>query len=92
MAEEREQFEAHKGFTIRVLVVPAYSPHPPDVSFGYVGYVARPETDLHYASNRVNFSHPIADLPNEKAAARAGFAEGRSIIDRTHPDLSVDGL
>lgn len=92
MAEGKEQFEDHKGFTIRVLVVPAYSPHPPDVMFGYVGYVARPETDLRYASNRVNFSHAVADLPNAEAAEQAGFAEGRSIIDRTHPDLSVDGL
>jgi hypothetical protein len=37
MAEGKEQFEEHKGFTIRVLAVPEHSPHPPDIQFGYAG-------------------------------------------------------
>lgn len=92
MAEGKEQFEEHEGFTIRVLVIPEYSPHPPDIQFGYVGYVCRPSADIRYSPSKVNFSHAVPDLPNAEAAEQAGFAEGRSIIDRTHPDLTVDGL
>jgi hypothetical protein len=92
MAEGKEQFEEHKGFTIRFLAVPEYSPHPPDIQFGYVGYVCRPSADIRYSPSRVNFSHAIPDLPNAEAAEQAGFAEGRSIIEGTYPDLSVDGL
>lgn len=92
MAEGKERFEEHKGFTIRVLAVPEYSPHPPDIQFGYAGYVCRPSDDIRYSPSRVNFSHAIPDLPNAEAAEQAGFAEGRSIVDGTHPDLSVDGL
>jgi hypothetical protein len=30
MAEGQEQFDEYNGFTIRVLAVPEYSPHPPN--------------------------------------------------------------
>jgi len=92
MAEGKEQFEEYEGFTIRVLAIPEYFPQPPDILFGYVGYVCRPSTDIHYSPSRANFSHAVPDLANSEAAEQAGFAEGRSIIDRTHPDLTVDGL
>lgn len=94
MAEGQEQFDEYKGFTIRVLAVPEYSPHPPNIPFGYSGYVARPEADIRYASSqRVSFVRPIADLLTAEAAEQAGFAEGRSIVDGTHPDgLNTKGL
>jgi hypothetical protein len=87
MAEGQEQFDGYNGFTIRVLAVPEYSPHPPNIPFGYTGYVARPGTDIRCApSQRVCFAHPIADFLTAEAAELAGFAEGRSIVDDTHPD------
>ncbi|CAE6692891.1 hypothetical protein R69927_03560 [Paraburkholderia domus] len=86
MSEGREQFDEYKGYTIRVLAVPEYSPHPPNIPFAYVGYVARPGADVRYGSSRVSFAHPIADLLTAQAAEQAGFAEGRSIVDGTHPD------
>jgi hypothetical protein len=94
MSEGREQFDEYKGYSIRVLAAPEYSPHQPNIPFGYVGYVARPEADIRYASSqRVNFAHPIADLLTTEAAEQAGFAEGRSIVDGTHPDgLNIEGL
>ena len=94
MAERQEQFGEYKGYMIRVLAVPEYSPHPPNIPFGYVGYVARPDADARYASSqRVSFVHPVADLLTAEAAEQAGFAEGRSIVDGTHPDgLNSEGL
>lgn len=94
MSEGQEQFDGYKGYTIRVLAVPEYSLHPPNIPFGYVGYVARPGVDIRYASSQwVNFAHPIADLLTAQAAEQAGFAEGRSIVDGTHPDgLNIEGL
>jgi len=47
MAEGHEQFVEYSGFTTRVLAVPEYSPHPPNIPFGYAGYVARPGADVH---------------------------------------------
>ncbi|CAE6791223.1 hypothetical protein [Paraburkholderia domus] len=94
MAEGKERFDEYNGFTIRVLAVAEYSPHPPNIPFGYTGYVARPGADVRYASaQRVSFAHPIADLLTAEAAEQAGFAEGRSIIDGMHPDgLNTEGL
>jgi len=94
MAEGQEQFDEYNGFTIRVLAVPEYSPHPPNIPFGYTGYVARPGADVRYASShRMSFAHPIADLVTAEAAEQAGFAEGRLIINGTHPDgLNTEGL
>lgn len=93
MAKGKEVFASHKGFVIRVLVVPEYSPHPPGVPFGYVGYVARPEADIRVAGQRMNFSHPVAEYLSAEAAEQAGIVEGRSIIDGIHPDgLTTDGL
>jgi hypothetical protein len=94
MAEGQEQFFEYNGFTIRVLAVPEYSPHPPNIPFGYTGYVAHPGADIRHASSeRVSFAHPIADLLTAEAAEQAGFAEGRSIVDGTHPDgLNTKGL
>lgn len=94
MSEGQEQLDEYKGYTIRVLVVPEYSPHPPNIPFGYVGYVAHPGVDIRHASSQwVNFAHPIADLLTAEAAEQAGFAEGRSIVDGTHPDgLNIEGL
>ncbi|CAE6838128.1 hypothetical protein R75465_06586 [Paraburkholderia aspalathi] len=94
MAEGQEQFDEYNGFTIRVLAVPEYSPHPPNIPFGYTAYVARPGADVRYASSqRVSFAHSIADFLTAEAAERAGFAEGRSIIDGAHPDgLNTEDL
>lgn len=94
MAEGQEQFDEYNGFTIRVLAVPEYSPYPPNIRFGYIGYVARPGTDIRYASSqRVSFAHPIADFLTAEAAELAGFAERRSIVDGIHPDgLNTEGL
>lgn len=93
MSEGQEQFNEYNGFTIRILAVPEYSPHPQNIPFGYVGYVARPGADGRLASRKVDFSHSIADLLTAHAAEQAGFAEGRSIIDGTHPDgLNTKGL
>ena len=50
MAEGQEQFDEYNGFKIRVLAVPEYSPHPPNIPFGYTGYIARPGADVRYAS------------------------------------------
>jgi hypothetical protein len=94
MAEGKEQFGEYNGFLIRVLAVPEYSPHPANIPFGYAGYVARPRADVRYGSSqRVDFVHPVADLLTAEAAEQAGLAEGRSIINGTHPDgLSTKGL
>lgn len=93
MAEGQEQFEEYNGFTIHVIAVPEYSPHPPNIPFAYTGYVARSGADVRYAPHKVSFGHPIADLLAAEAAEQAGFAEGRSIIDGTHPEgLSTKGL
>jgi hypothetical protein len=94
MAEGQEQFDEYKGYTIRALAVPEYSPHPPNIPFGYTGYVARPGANVDYASaRRVSFAHPVADLLSADAAEQAAFAEGRSIVDGTHPDgLDTKGL
>src|SRR5260370_42222229 len=86
MPEGKEVLEEYKGSKIRVLAMPEYSPHPPNIPFGYVGYVARPGANIRYASQKVTFAHPVPDLLTADAAERAGFAEGRSIIDGTHPD------
>jgi hypothetical protein len=93
MAEGQEQFEEYNGFTIRVIAVPEYSPRPPNIPFAYTGYVARPGADVRYAPQKVSFAHPIADLHTAEAAEQAGFAEGRSIVDGTHPGgLNTEGL
>ncbi|PQV44177.1 hypothetical protein [Paraburkholderia sp. BL21I4N1] len=94
MAEGEEQFDEYNGYTIRVLAVPEYSPHPPNVPFGYTGYIARPMADVRYGSSqRVCFVHPVADLLTAEAAEQAGFAEGKSIIDGTHPErINTNGL
>jgi hypothetical protein len=78
---------------IRVLAVAQYSPHPTGVPYGYAGYVARLEADLRALGQRVNFSRPLADYLSAEAAEKAAFAEGRLIIEATHPDgLTTDGL
>jgi len=93
MSEGKEEFEREDGFVIRVLAVAQYAPHPPGVPYGYVGYVTRPETDIRVTGQRVNFSHPVADYLSAEAAEKAAFAEGRSIIEGTHPDgLTTNGL
>jgi hypothetical protein len=92
MAEGAEQFEEYKGFTIRVLAIAEYSPHPPGIPFGYVGYVARPGANLRFGSQQVQFVHPVPDFPTDVAAEQAGFAEGRSIIDGTHATLTTSAL
>lgn len=93
MAEGQENFAEYNGFIIRVIAVPEYSPHPPNIPFAYAGYVARPGADLRYAREKVSFVHPVADLLSAEAAEQAGFAEGRSIIDGTHPEgLNTEGL
>jgi hypothetical protein len=93
MPEGKEVFDEYKGFTIRVLPIPEYSPHPPNIPFGYVGYVARPGADIRYAAQKVDFSHPVPDFLTADAAEQAGFGEGRSIIDGTHPGgLTTNGL
>ena len=51
MVEGQERFDEYNGFTIRVLAVAEYSPHPPNIPFGYIGYVARPGSDVRYASS-----------------------------------------
>jgi len=86
MAEAQEVFEEYKGFVIRVLAIAEYSPHPPVVPYRYVGYVARPGADIRIAGQCILFSHGFPDFPTVDAAERAGFAEGRSIVDGTHPD------
>jgi hypothetical protein len=93
MAEGQEQFEEYRGFMIRVIAVPEYSPHPPNIPFAYTGYVARPGADVRYAPRKVSFAHTFADLLTAEAAEQAGFAEGRSIIDGSHPEgLNTKGL
>lgn len=93
MAEGKEELAPYKGFVIRVLAVPEYSPHPPGVPFGYVGYVARPEVNVHMVGQKMNFSHPVADYLTAEAAEKAAMEEGRSIINGNHPyGLTTDGL
>lgn len=93
MTDDKERLMSYKGFVIRILAVAEYSPHPPGVPFGYVGYVARPEENVDAAGQRMNFSHPVADYLTAEAAEKAAMEEGRSIIDGIHPDgLTTDGL
>jgi hypothetical protein len=93
MPEGQEVFREYNGFRIRVLAIPEYSPHPPNIPFSYVGYVARPGADLRIAAQHVQFAHSIADLLTVEAAEEAGFAEGRSIVDGNHPNgLSAQDL
>ena len=93
MPEGQEVFQEYEGFRIRVLAMPEYSPHPPNIPYGYVGYVARPEADIRFAEQKVQFAHPVPDLLSVEAAEQAGFAEGRSIVEGTHPaGLNVQHL
>ncbi|MBN3838871.1 hypothetical protein [Burkholderia sp. Ac-20349] len=85
--------ESYKGFLINVLPVLKHNPEPgQQVPYGYTGYVNRPGAVIAVEANIRRFTHPSADFPNEAMAAQAAFEEGRSIIDRTHSELTIDGL
>lgn len=53
----------------------------------------RPDADIRMADQKADFSRPVADIPRVKMPGQAGFDEGRSIIDGTHPPgLTKNGL
>lgn len=85
--------ETYKGFEIHVLPVLKHNPSPgQQVPYGYTGYVNRPGAVITVEANILRFTHSSADFSDEVAAVQAALEEGRSIIDRTHPHLTTDGL
>ncbi|MEB4631121.1 hypothetical protein [Burkholderia contaminans] len=85
--------ETYKGFEIHVLPVLKHNPSPgQQVPYSYTGYVNRPGAVIKVEASVRRFTHSSADFPDEATAAQTAFEEGRSIIDRTHPDLTTDGL
>ena len=63
MAEGQEQFVEYNGFKIRVLAVPEYSPHPPNIPFGYrESWLAR----AHVFSARIGASLKMSPGPTPR--------------------------
>ena len=86
MAEGKEIIETHGGFVISVLAIAKSSPHPPGyIAFGYAAMLHRPDADIRMADQKVDISRSGGRYSEGQDAGQAGFDEGRSIIDGTHP-------
>ncbi len=82
--------EVYEGFEIHVLP----SPSPLDrTRYTYTGYVCHPGADPALPGHTVPF-HADGDerFRNPEQAIEEALCVGRSIIDGTHPDLSVLSL
>ncbi len=80
----------YEGFEIHVTLIPI----PPDATHQtYAGYVCHPGANPTLPDHVVPFrADGEARFPTADDAARDAFQIGRSIIDGTHPDLSVLSL
>lgn len=99
MYEENAHWQTteYEGFEIHV-ATPAKteaqaSEHQPTPSVGgytYIGYVCHPGADPKLPGHAVPFHSDGDDaFPTEEAARDEAVHVGRSIVDGTHPDLTV---
>jgi hypothetical protein len=80
----------YEGFEIHVTLIPLAPDAPPHT---YIGYVCHPGADPALPDHIVPFrADSDARFTTPDDAARDAFQIGRSIIDGTHPDLSVLSL
>ncbi|PCE24986.1 hypothetical protein BWP39_10705 [Paraburkholderia acidicola] len=91
------QTAEYEGFEVHVAPFPQDPPTvPPDAKplrYTYIGYVCHPGADPAIPGHAVPF-HPDGDVSFASAADALfeGVHVGRSIVDGTHPDLSVLAL
>jgi hypothetical protein len=97
MPEEEDalwQMTEYEGFEIHVAPLhrePEEQPSPPaGEGYTYVGYVCHPGADPKLPGHAVSF-HADGDAVYESAgnALDEGMHVGRTIVDGTHPDLTV---
>jgi hypothetical protein len=79
----REQEEAHEKHE-------EYAPRPGSPGYTYIGYVCHPGADPKLPGHAVPF-HADGDVAfaNAAEALDEGMHVGRTIVDGTHPDLTV---
>lgn len=98
MSEEEDalwQMTQYEGFEIHVAPLrrepEEHAPPPPaDEGYTYIGYVCHPGADPKLPGHAVAF-HADGDVGYESPAAALdeGMHIGRTIVDGTHPDLTV---
>jgi hypothetical protein len=101
MADETAAWQTveYEGFEIHVSPV---AKNPPDASFAagapdaqeirytYLGYVCHPGADPHIPGHTVPFhADGEESFANQEEAIYEAVHVGRSIVDGTHPDLTV---
>lgn len=95
MAEEDAlwQMTHYEGFEVHV--APLAREHEREASAGgvdytYIGYVCHPGADPKLPGHAVPFhADGDASFATEQAALDEGMHVGRTIVDGTHPDLTV---
>lgn len=87
---EYEGFEIHVATAGKEPAAGHRQPAAPGGGYTYVGYVCHPGADPKLPGHAVPF-HADGDetFQSEKVAWDEGIHVGRSIVDGTHPDLSV---
>ncbi|TKC83174.1 hypothetical protein FAZ69_26175 [Trinickia terrae] len=95
MSDEQAQWqiEAYEGFEIHVALFVKSQPETPSPQgerYTYIGYVCHPGADPKIPGHSVPF-HADGEETFKSAADALyeGVHVGRSIVDGTHPDLTV---
>ncbi|MBN3803690.1 hypothetical protein GXB81_11595 [Paraburkholderia sp. Ac-20336] len=90
------QTVAYEGFEIHVSPVPTSPPDPAHAQdaresrYTYLGYVCHPGADPHIPGHSVPFhADGEESFASQDEALYEAVHVGRSIVDGTHPDLTV---
>lgn len=82
----------YKSFEIYVLAIHEHHPMQKKGKYSYNGHVCRPGADPRFLSQASTFFHRFPDFETKEAAWDAGQYEGKTIVDGTHPFISVEHL
>ncbi|RDK00457.1 hypothetical protein [Paraburkholderia lacunae] len=87
---EYEGFEIHVAPFLKNAPDEAHPSAPADNRYTYIGYVCHPGADPAIPGHTIPF-HPDGEesFIGKDAAVYEGVHVGRSIVDGTHPDLTV---